>query len=125
MLKPVSELADSEAIQDIQNGIDYLSQLANKYQVAINMHLNPTYVAKGTNLETLFYENKYQPPTLEQTMQVVKHAQNKNLTIFIGLSDEGLAVEGGSFIRDLEKEAELISKLEMFNISQDFNILEN
>jgi radical SAM enzyme (TIGR01210 family) len=125
MLKPVPELTDIEAIQDIQNGIDYLSQLANKYQVAINMHLNPTYVAKGTNLETLFYENKYQPPTLEHTMQVVKHAQNKNLTIFIGLSDEGLAVEGGSFIRDLEKEAELISKLEMFNISQDFNILEN
>jgi len=40
----------------------------------------------------------------------------------IGLFDEGLAVEGGSFLR--EGDEELVNKLERFNRTQDYNILD-
>jgi hypothetical protein len=39
----------------------------------------------------------------------------------VGLSDEGLAVPGGSFIR--EEEEHLIVMLEQFNQTQDYTIL--
>ena len=42
--------------------------------------------------------------------------------MFVGLSDEGLAVEGGSFVR--EKEEYLVEKLEQFNRTQDYDILD-
>ncbi len=49
------------------------------------------------------------------------HAKGKPISIYIGLSDEDLAVEGGSFIRPGDEM--LIKKLEKFNQTQNFDIL--
>jgi hypothetical protein len=54
--------------------------------------------------------------------KAVRHAQGKKLSVFIGLSDEGLAVEGGSFLRPGEEE--LVAALEHFNLTQDYSILD-
>jgi radical SAM enzyme (TIGR01210 family) len=122
MQKPVPGIADSEAVADIQRAIDYLTRISKKYGVAINMHLNPTYVASGTGLETAFLKGDFTPPLLEDVARAVVHGKGKKTTIFIGLSDEGLAVAGGSFLR--EGSALLVEGLENFNRSQDFTILE-
>ncbi len=124
MLKPVVEMTNEEALLDIKNGIDFLHGLSNKFGFKINMHLNPTYVAKGTLLEKHFNENKYTPPTMQQTVEAVLQGENKNISIFVGLNDEGLAVEGGSFIRN-DEDYKIASKLEIFNITQDYNRLKN
>ncbi len=122
MQKPVPGMTDAEAVTDIQNAVDYLSQMATHYDVGINMHLNPTYVATGTILEEKFRKGEYTPPLLWDVARAAWHARDKSLSIFIGLFDEGLAVEGGSFLR--EGDEELVKELERFNRTQDHYILD-
>jgi len=121
MQKPVPGMTDSEAIFDIQHAIDYLSQMSAHYGIGINMHLNPTYVATGTILEEAFHRGEYVPPLLRDVAKAAQHAKGKPLSIFIGLFDEGLAVEGGSFLR--EGDEEVVQELERFNRTQDYDIL--
>jgi len=122
MQKPVPDISDAEAVVDIKNAIDYLGRIANKYDIHINMHLNPTYVAAGTAMETAFWEGRYTPPLLEDVAEAVRHAREKSISTFVGLSDENLAVKGGSFLSQ-ENEA-LVEKLELFNRTNDFDILD-
>ncbi len=122
MQKPVPDMSDAEAVADIKNAIDYLGRIANKYDILINMHLNPTYVAAGTAMETAFGEGRYTPPLLEDVAEAVRHAREKSISTFIGLSDEGLAVKGGSFLS--QGNAALVEKLELFNRSHDFDIID-
>jgi radical SAM enzyme (TIGR01210 family) len=122
MQKPVPEMSDEAGIEDIHRGIEYLDGLAKQYGIRINMHLNPTYVARGTVLEEAFQEGRYHPPYLLDVARAAAWGRDKNLSIFIGLSDEGLAAPGGSFLR--ENESDLVEKLEQFNRTQDYRILE-
>jgi radical SAM enzyme (TIGR01210 family) len=121
MQKPVPRISDEEAVQDIMAGVDYLSELASRYGLRINMHLNPTYVAYGTLLEKSFRQGEYRPPRLLDVARAAMHAEEKPLSIFVGLFDEGLAVPGGSFIR--EGEEPIVGRLQAFNRTQDFNII--
>ena len=54
--------------------------------------------------------------------RAARYAKDKPLSIFIGLFDEGLAVEGGSFLR--EGDDELVQLLEQFNRTQNYDILD-
>ena len=123
MQKPVPGMTDGEGIADIQQGIDYLSGIAGDFGLEINVHINPTYVAKGTMLEKAFREQRYAPPRLRDVALSARHARGKRVSVFIGLTDEGLAVEGGSFLRP--GDGELVKKLESFNCTQDFDVLDN
>jgi radical SAM enzyme (TIGR01210 family) len=122
MQKPVAEMSDEAAIEDIHNGIDYLHQVATRSGVRINMHLNPTYVAWGTPLEASFRAGCYRPPQLHDVVRALLHARGKALSVFVGLDDEGLAVPGGSFRRP--EDQALIEQLEAFNRSQNFDALQ-
>jgi radical SAM enzyme (TIGR01210 family) len=122
MQKPVPELSDEAAVDDIRAGIDYLHQTASRSRVRINMHLNPTYVAHGTPLAQSFRVGAYQPPQLRDVVRALLHARGKSLSIFVGLDDEGLAVSGGSFRRPGDEQ--LAAQIEAFNRTQDFNALE-
>lgn len=123
MMKPVPSMTEEEGLKDIVNAINYLDQISSKYDTEINMHLNPTYVAKGTPLEDSFRRGEFQPPQLESVRQAVLSAEGKYLTIFVGLNDEGLAVEGGSCIR--ENDDELVVRFERFNRTQDYSVLKD
>ncbi len=120
MLKPVPQITEKEAIEDIKNGIDYLDGIAKKYSLYINMHLNPTYVARGTPLEDAFKNGEYGPPRLSDVVEIVKHAEGKDISLYIGLDDEGLAVENGSFIR--EGDENLVEKLSEFNRTENYRL---
>ncbi|MGD8834552.1 MAG: hypothetical protein PVJ19_06410 [Desulfobacteraceae bacterium] len=123
MQKPVPGMSDNEAIEDIQHAIAYLGSVANDLGARMNMHLNPTYVATGTALETAFRAGDYIPPRLEDVARAARAAREINLRIFIGLSDEGLALPEGSFLNSDNKW--MIEPLEQFNRTQDFSILDN
>jgi len=122
MLKPVADMTDEEAVADIHRAIQYLSRLQRKHQVAINMHLNPTFVARGTVLEEQFRAGEYQPPTLLDTARAVLPAKDQPISVCFGLNDEGLAVPGGSFVRD--GDAKTLKQLDRFNATQDYGPLE-
>ena len=122
MQKPVPEMSDADGIKDVRDAIDFLAGLSNRMGVRINLHLNPTYVAAGTGLEVAFKAGEYAPPRLMDVARSVLHAKGTGLTVFIGLFDEGLAVEGGSCIRPGQEGA--VAELERFSETQDFSILE-
>jgi uncharacterized Fe-S cluster-containing MiaB family protein len=121
MQKPVVGMTDAEAIADVRAGIDYLDGVARRLKVRMNMHLNPTYVASGTPLADAFARGEYTPPRLVDVATAVRHAQGKQLTVTVGLNDEGLAVPGGSFLRPEEEHLRLA--LDRFNLTQDFAVL--
>ena len=123
MLKPIPGMSDREAIEDIHRAIEYLSQLAQTYQLPINLHLNPTYVARGTPLEIAFRQKKYSPPTLKDAIASILPAEGKPIKVFVGLYDEGLAVEGGSFIR--EGDEKILAQLQEFNRTGNFTWLKS
>jgi len=121
MQKPVPGMSDAEAMQDIQRAIEYLAELVRRHGIRINLHLNPTFVAMGTALERSFRSGQYTPPRLVDVARAALSAEGKPITLFVGLSDEGLACKGGSFVRPGEEA--LIAALEAFNRSQDFAML--
>ena len=123
MQKPVPGMTDAEAIVDIRRGIDYLSGIAEEFGSEINLHVNPTYVAAGSMLEPAFRQRRYTPPRLRDVALAARYAREKPISVFIGLTDEGLAVEGGSFLRP--GDAQLVEQLHRFNCVQDFDILDN
>ncbi len=122
MLKPVPGISDAQAVEDIHQAIDYLADMGQKHDVNINMHLNPTYVATGTVLEKEFKKGNYSPPLLLDVARAARKARDKNISVFLGLSDEGLAVPGGSFIRDGDEP--LVQELERFNRTGDYSLLD-
>ncbi|MCI5126627.1 MAG: hypothetical protein D3925_19650, partial [Candidatus Electrothrix sp. AR5] len=122
MLKPVPGMSNSEAIEDIRQAIDYLDAVSSKYNLAVNMHLNPTYAARGTLLGKAFLQGEYTPPSLLDLAQAAGSAKGKNISLFLGLSDEGLAEQGGSFIQ--EGDEKLLEHLEEFNRTQDYTLLQ-
>lgn len=122
MQKPIPAMTDAEAVADIRQAIDYLASLSFRCGIDVNMHLNPTYAAAGTMLGNAFEQGAYTPPRLLDVAEAVRHARGKRLSVFIGLNDEGLAVQGGSFIRSGDES--LLAALEQFNITQDYDILD-
>jgi radical SAM enzyme (TIGR01210 family) len=121
MQKPVPGMSDVEAIQDVHQAVDYLCAMSQRHGIKINMHLNPTYVAAGTELERAFRQGDYAPPRLRDVAKAALHGENRPISLFLGLSEEGLAVAGGSFVRPGEEE--LIVRLEQFNCTQDYGLL--
>ncbi|MFC1597145.1 hypothetical protein ACFL5Q_04295 [Planctomycetota bacterium] len=122
MQKPVPGITDAEAVADIENAIEYLGRIAAESGIAVNMHLNPTYVAAGTMVEQAFRERRYTPPLLCDVAAAAWRARGEPVSVFIGLTTEGLAVEGGSPIR--EGDEDLVRQLERFNRTQDYDILD-
>jgi radical SAM enzyme (TIGR01210 family) len=121
MLKPVPGISEEAAIEDIARAVGYLDTLSRKHNIEINMHLNPTYVAMGTALETEFRKGNYQPPRLESVRKAALAAEWKKISLYIGLNDENLAVPGGSFNRKGDEKLQQI--LHNFNQTGDFSIL--
>jgi radical SAM enzyme (TIGR01210 family) len=121
MQKPVPGMSDAAAIADVQHALRYLCGLSRTHGLKINFHLNPTYVASGTVLEDSFRAGEYAPPRLRDVARAVLAAEGTDLSVFIGLSDEGLACAGGSFVRAGEEA--LVAGLEAFNRTQDYGAL--
>lgn len=128
MQKPVPGITDEEAVLDIQNAFEYFAKVSSERldnkgmpRVPINIHLNPTYVSHGTMLEKYFQQGEYLPPNLHDVARAVLHAEKFPEKIFIGLNDEGLAVDGGSFLRN--GDCAIVSKMEEFNRTQNYDIL--
>ncbi|MBN2531676.1 MAG: hypothetical protein JXB88_02225 [Spirochaetales bacterium] len=122
MLKPVPGLSEEDAIDDIKEGIHYLDSIAEKYNIKINMHLNPTFAANGTPLAEAFKAGTFTPPLLTSVKEAIRASRGTRISVFAGLNDEGLAVPGGSFIRPGDEA--LIDLLEEFNRTQDYSLLE-
>jgi hypothetical protein len=123
MIKPHFSLSEEEGIIEAFNGLKELAELQEKYKVKTTVHLNPTYIAENCSLTADMIKFGYQPPEISSILEVVAKAKELKLQVYIGLDDEGIAVEGGTFRdtgfdRKIAKEAMLD-----FNKHQDIDLL--
>lgn len=126
MFKPVIDehMTREQAVHDIHEAIRYLSDLLDRVPgSAISIHLNPTYAARGTPLAIAFTEGKYTPPYLSDVVRAVRFGKDRGIPIFVGLNEEGLAVEGGSFIR--LGDDDFVRTLNEFNKTQDYSLFKH
>jgi radical SAM enzyme (TIGR01210 family) len=121
MLKPVPDMSDEEAVTDIINAVVYLDSISERYNLKINLHLNMTYVSTGTKLMEAFEKNQYSLASLSLVPKAILAAENTRLTVYLGLYDEGLAIEDGHF--EKVGNLQLIKMLHQFNQTQDYGLL--
>ena len=92
MYKAVPNMSTVEAIADINNVSKYAQNLVQTYSVDINIHISPTYVAVGTQLEVEFNDGKYTPPgPKEISMLCDDLCVYSDVSYYISLNDEGLS----------------------------------
>jgi uncharacterized Fe-S cluster-containing MiaB family protein len=123
LLKPYP-LSEDEAVQDVIDGMRFLTELQAKYEVKTVMHLNPVYVAAGTKLEEHYKLGEYFPPKPDLIGRVLLEVQSlwegtnkkKIPRLCLGLSDEGMSVPGGSFVPPLDQQADAL-----WGALRDFN----
>lgn len=121
MLKPHPSLTEDEAIIEAENGIQELFELGRAYDVMVSVHLNPTYIAEGCALTQEMIDTGFQPPELMSVIKVVDYAHHLKVPIYVGLDDEGQAVEGGTFrATGLDKD-KAVKAIQDFNRHQDFD----
>lgn len=99
MLKPAVGLDDQQAIAEATQSILHLQRLSDHFGLVMHVRLNPTFAAVGSELYLQFQQDHYRPPSYRDVVEVLRRAseQGARLPIFIGLNDEGLSYDEGSF----------------------------
>jgi radical SAM enzyme (TIGR01210 family) len=125
MQKPIPEFSDEAAIADIVQALEWLQSQATKHHLPISMHLNPAFGARGTALGQDFLDKRWAPTSLTNVARAIQlgRAKAPNIPIFVGLSDENLALPGSSF-RDLPDYEAMAPKLEAWNATQELGALD-
>jgi radical SAM enzyme (TIGR01210 family) len=123
MLKPHHSLTEQDGVDEAIDGLDHLARLGSEFGIPVSVHLNPTYIAEGCSLTVELKAHGYEPPELTSILTVVREAVARGLAIYVGLDDEGLAKDGGTFrSTGLDREA-TVEALLAFNRHQDLDRL--
>jgi len=126
MLKPAVGMTDEEAEIESFHTIAHLDALGKQYNIPISIRLNPTFVAKGSELYDEFQKGNYKPSTLQSVVNVLLMCckANINLPIFVGLNEEGLSADHSfTFLRESD-DYKYMSALVEFNKDQDYSALQ-
>ncbi len=119
MLKPHYTLTEEQGVTEAINGVKEIAGLGKEYNVPVSLHLNPTYIAKDCRLTDEMIQFGYEPPELTSVIEVLKSADDHKVPIYVGLDDEGMAIEGGTFrSTGLDKE-KTVKAITEFNKDQD------
>jgi radical SAM enzyme (TIGR01210 family) len=125
MLKPAVGMTDEEAEIESFQTIAHLAALGEKYNVPVSIRLNPTFVAKGSELYDEFQKGKYTPPELKSVVNVLKmcHENGINIPIFVGLNEEGLSIDQSATFLRKPDDYKHMNALVKFNKDQDYEKL--
>ncbi len=125
MLKPGAGMTDDEGIAETVETIRHLDRLGKHFNVEVSVRLNPTFAAVGSELYYQFQNHRYTPPTLRDVYQVLHrcHKESVDLQIFLGLNNEGLSYEEGSFGNHDGTDQFYLQALTAFNAHQNFSRL--
>lgn len=119
MFKSVPGLSLADSIEDINKASTYFFELSKKFNVNINMHISPTYVATGTDLEKEYYKGNYNPPTTSDINSLYDNLKvHDSVSYYISMNDEGLADETLLEQSDYNEYLILKDKINNFNITQ-------
>ncbi|MBI5244543.1 MAG: hypothetical protein HY922_12825 [Elusimicrobia bacterium] len=125
MVKPDPSLSERDGIEEAVRTLRHVAATGARLGLAVCAHLNPTYVAKGSRLETEFRSKNYSPPRLWSIVEIILRLEGAGLPIQVGLDTEGLAVRGGTFRNCGLCDEAVRRALTKFSGTQDFSLLKN
>lgn len=99
MLKPAAGMSDEDAIAEAAETVLHLQAIGEHYGVPVSVRLSPTFAAVGSELHLQLEEDRFKPPTFRDVVAVLRVCGERGLRVplFVGLHDEGLATEHGTF----------------------------
>lgn len=115
MYKACPHMTDEEAINDINQASIYLAKIAQNNDINITLHISPTFVAKGSQLETLYELGQYKPPDLYDIEKLLESLEiYDELSYYMSFNDEGLAIN--NLQEDYYEFVRIKDKIERFNL---------
>jgi len=111
-------MTTTSAIDDINQASFYFSELARKTNIHITMHINPTFVSQGSQLEIMYKRGEYEPPGLRDIARLLQDLKvYDDLSYYISLNDEGLSAS--RLDHDFYEYVQLKNAVERFNILRE------
>ena len=92
MLKPYPNMNDDEAVTQAIDTAKHLMNYSEKFNLPMRIHLNPSYVAKGTIMEQWLGQGIYSPPSKKAINNAYKEIKQICKFTILGLDNENLAV---------------------------------
>lgn len=116
LFKPDPHMSDQEAYDEAARTIEYLRHQCSLRGIDLTIRLNPMYRALGSRwAREADRAADYAPPKLTDVMRVAEEAAVRGTKIYIGLSAEGLADEGGTYLAREDYSSSLIKHVKGFN----------
>lgn len=116
LFKPDPAMSDPEACEEATASIRFLAKECSKRELPLTIRLNPMYKAAGSVWAKRADSGvAYLPPRLTDVMRVAEESTREGTRIYVGLSTEGLAEEGGSYPVRADFTPRLIKYVKLFN----------
>jgi radical SAM enzyme (TIGR01210 family) len=114
--KPAPDMTDSEAFIEAEKSIDYLVDQCQRRSIRLSIRLNPMYCARYSVWANLAKTARnYKPPRITDIMKLAEKKVQEGISIYIGLSSEGLEEVGGSYTYREDYTPHLIGVMKLFN----------
>lgn len=121
LFKPDPQMSDHEACSEACRSIDFLARECNRRHIDLTIRLNPMYRAEDSLwARAADRVATYSPPRLTDVMKVAESAvaAHDGVRVYVGLSDEGLANAGGTYLARDDYNPGLIKYVKQFNDRQ-------
>ncbi len=119
LYKPSYEMTDEEAYEEAQKSIDYLARECNGRGIPFSIRLNPMYSADGSRWQKKVANfPQFKPPRLTDVMRLAQKNAERGISIYIGLSTEGLD-DGSTYRSRNDFSPELIRPIKIMNENND------
>ena len=116
--RPAAGMTDDEGVDETVETVAHLAALGAHFRVAVSVRMNPTFAAVGSELYLQFERQGYRPPTYRDIVRALAKCHERGLAIpiFVGLNNEGLSYEHGSFGNHDETDAHYRRAIGAFNV---------
>jgi radical SAM enzyme (TIGR01210 family) len=116
LFKPDPEMSDASAVQEATDSIQFLAKECANRGLPLTVRLNPMYRASGSRWARWAESSSaYAPPRLTDVMRVAEEQAQQGVSVYIGLSTEGLAGDGGSYASRSDYSPRLVKYVKLFN----------
>ncbi len=116
LFKPDPAMTDEEGMVEAERTIDCLTKECAQRGVPLTIRLNPMYLAKGSKWAELAHATpQYKPARLTDVMRLAEKKRREGVSVYIGLSTEGLDEPGGTYMAREDYSPRLIGPVKGFN----------
>jgi radical SAM enzyme (TIGR01210 family) len=116
LFKPAADMTDAAAYYEARRSIDYLRTECDRRGIGLTIRLNPMYLAAGSVWSRhAAAMSEYVPPRLSDCLRLAEEVATEGVSIYLGLSSEGLSDPAGTYAAREDFSTELLKAVKVFN----------